>query len=82
MRLAVLAGRQDLGGGGGAAGGAVDARQGLVTLASDATREHHVARHDRDALGVDGAQVGVLEEADEVRLCGFLLWGREERECG
>jgi hypothetical protein len=29
-------------------------------------------RLDGDTLGVDGAQVGVLEEGDEVRLNGFL----------
>ena len=28
--------------------------------------------HDSDALGVDGAEVGVLEEANEVRLSGLL----------
>ena len=28
--------------------------------------------HDGDPLGVDGAQVGVLEEADEVGLAGLL----------
>ena len=31
-----------------------------------------VLRHDGDTLGVDGAQVGVLEESDEVRLGGLL----------
>ena len=35
-----------------------------------------VLGHDGDALGVDGAQVGVLEEADEVRL-GRLLEGED-----
>ena len=29
-------------------------------------------RLDGDTLGVDGAQVGVLEERDEVRLSSFL----------
>ena len=28
--------------------------------------------HDRHALGMDGAQVGVLKEAHEIRLGGFL----------
>jgi len=41
-------------------------------LAADAARELDVFGHDGHALGVDGAQVGVLEEADEVRLRGFL----------
>ena len=27
---------------------------------------------DGDTLGVDGSQVGVLEEGDEVRLCSLL----------
>ena len=31
-----------------------------------------VAGHDGDALGVDGAEVGVFEEGDEVGLSGFL----------
>jgi hypothetical protein len=41
-------------------------------LAADAPRELNVLRHDRDALGVDRAQVRVLEQPDEVRL-GRLL---------
>ena len=41
-------------------------------LAPDAAGELDVLRHDRDALGVDRAQVGVLEEADEVRLRRLL----------
>ena len=36
-------------------------------LAADAPGELNVFGHDGDALGVDGAQVGVLEEADQVR---------------
>merc|ERR1719502_1427598 len=46
-------------------------------LATDAARELNVLRHDRHALGVDRAEVGVLEEADEVGL-GRLL-EREDR---
>jgi histone H3 len=49
----------------------------LRALAADATRELDVLGHDGDALGVDGAEVGVLEETDKVRL-GRLL----EREDG
>ena len=41
-------------------------------LAADAPGELNVLGHDGDALGVDGAQVGVLEEADQVRLGGLL----------
>ena len=43
----------------------------LGALATDAAGELDVLGHDGDALGVDGAQVGVLEEANELR------WGRE-----
>ena len=52
-------------------------RRHLRPLAPDAARELNVLRHDGDALRVDGAQVGVLEQADEVRL-GCLL-EREHR---
>ena len=49
----------------------------LGALAADPAGELEVLGHDRDALGVDGAQVGVIEEADEVGLGGLL-----EREDG
>ena len=42
------------------------------TLATDAAGQLDVLGHDGDTLGVDGAQVGVLEEADEVSLRGLL----------
>jgi hypothetical protein len=51
--------------------------QRLRALAADAARELDVLGHDGDTLGVDGAQVGVFEEPDEVRFGGFL-----EREDG
>ena len=44
----------------------------LCTLATDAAGKLDVLWHDGDTLGVDGAQVGVLEKADEVGLGGFL----------
>jgi hypothetical protein len=44
----------------------------LSTLSTDAAGQLDVLRHDRDALGVDRAQVGVLEEANQVRLRGLL----------
>ena len=44
----------------------------LSTLATDAAGQLDVLGHDGDTLGVDGAQVGVLEEADEVSLRGLL----------
>ena len=50
----------------------------LSTLATDAAGELDVLGHDGDALGVDGAQVGVLEEADQVGL-GSLLQGQDGR---
>jgi hypothetical protein len=37
----------------------------LVALAADSLREPDIALHDRDAVGVDGAQVGVLEKPDK-----------------
>ena len=46
--------------------------QRLRALAADAAGELDVLGHDGDTLGVDGAQVGVLEEADEVGFGGFL----------
>ena len=45
---------------------------GLRALTTDAAGELDVLGHDRHALGVDGAQVGVFEEPHEVRLGGFL----------
>uniref|UniRef100_M8AXL3 Uncharacterized protein n=1 Tax=Aegilops tauschii TaxID=37682 RepID=M8AXL3_AEGTA len=44
-------------------------------LATDPAGELDVLGHDGDALGVDGAEVGVLEEADEVGLGGLLERG-------
>ena len=44
----------------------------LSTLASDASSELDVFRHDGDSLGMDGAEIGVFEEANEVSLGGFL----------
>jgi hypothetical protein len=44
----------------------------LGTLASDASGQLDVLGHDGDSLGVDGAQVGVLEQADQVGLARLL----------
>jgi hypothetical protein len=44
----------------------------LGTLTADAAGQLHVLGHHGDALGVDGAQVGVLEKTNEVGLAGFL----------
>jgi len=47
-------------------------RMCLGALSTDAAGELDVLGHDGDTLGVDGAQVGVLEEANEVGLGGLL----------
>jgi hypothetical protein len=44
----------------------------LSTLATDAARELDVLWHDRDALRVDGAQVRVLKQANQVGLRSLL----------
>ena len=45
------------------------------SLASDPSCELEVLGHDGHSLGVDGAEVGVLEESDEVSF-GSLLEGQ------
>ena len=45
---------------------------GLRALATETARKLDVLGLDGDTLGVDGAEVGVLEERDEVGLDGFL----------
>ena len=42
------------------------------SLTSDSSGELHVLWHDGNSLGVDGAKVGVLEEADQVGFRGLL----------
>jgi hypothetical protein len=44
----------------------------LSAFAANATGKLDVLWHDGDAFRVDGAQVGVLEEAHQVRLAGLL----------
>jgi len=44
----------------------------LGALTADAAGKLNVLRHDRHTLGVDSAQIGVLEEANKVRLRSFL----------
>ena len=46
--------------------------QDLGALSADTAGQLDVLGHDGDTLGVDGAQVGVFEESDEVGLAGFL----------
>ena len=44
----------------------------LCTLATDPPGQLDVLGHDGDTLGVDGAQVGVLKQTDQVGLAGLL----------
>jgi len=44
----------------------------LCTLATDPPGQLDVLGHDGDTLGVDGAQVGVLEQPNQVGLAGLL----------
>ena len=44
----------------------------LTALTADAAGALDVLGHDGHSLGVDGAEVGVLEEGDEVCLGGLL----------
>ena len=45
---------------------------GSEPVSSDSLGELKVTGHDGDSLGVDGAQVGVLEQGDEVSLSSLL----------
>ncbi len=44
----------------------------LRALATDAAGQLDVLGHDGHTLGVDGSEVGILEQADQVGLSGFL----------
>ena len=44
----------------------------LSSLSTDSPGQLDVLGHDGDTLGVDGAQVGVLKQTDEVSLAGLL----------
>ncbi len=44
----------------------------LSTLAADSSGQLDIFRHDGDSLGVDGAQVGIFEKADQVCLASLL----------
>ena len=55
-----------------------DKQTHLRALTTDAAGKLDVLGHDGDTLGVDGAQVGVLKEADEVCL-GCLLQSKDGR---
>ena len=47
-------------------------RHFLGALATDAAGKLDVLGHDRHTLGVDGAQVGVLEQTHQVSLASLL----------
>ena len=47
-------------------------RDFLSPLTTDSAGQLDVLGHDGDTLSVDGAQVGVLKETDQVSLAGFL----------
>jgi hypothetical protein len=52
--------------------GAQAIEDSLRALATDSAGQLDILGHDGDTLGVDGAQVGVLEKADKVSLSGLL----------
>ncbi len=54
------------------------AMKGLRTLSTDTAGKLNVLGEDGHTLGMDGAEVGVLKETDEVRL-GRLLKGKDRR---
>jgi hypothetical protein len=47
-------------------------RDGVSYFTADATRELKILGHDRGAFVVEGAEIHVLEQGDEVCLAGFL----------
>ena len=50
----------------------VEVRDGLGAFASDTARQLDILGHDGHTLGVDGAQIRVLEQTDQVGLGRFL----------
>jgi hypothetical protein len=53
-------------------------KSGLCTLATDAAGKLHVLGHDGHTLGMNGAQVGVLKQANKIGLSS-LLQGTDSR---
>ncbi|KAF4361928.1 hypothetical protein G4B88_024504 [Cannabis sativa] len=47
----------------------------LCTLTADTTSQLNVLRHDRHSLGMDGTQIGVLEQTHQISFCS-LLYGK------
>jgi len=52
--------------------GGLDEVQSLGPLATETTSQSKILRLDGDTLSVDGGQVSVFEQGDEVSLCGLL----------
>ncbi|XDV52483.1 hypothetical protein PO909_021210 [Leuciscus waleckii] len=50
----------------------VEADAGLSALSADAASQLNIFGHDGDPLGVDGAQVSVLKQTDQISLAGLL----------
>lgn len=51
----------------------IDGDFGIVrSFSTDTTSQLDILWHDGDTLGMDGTQVGVLEEGDKVSLSSFL----------
>ncbi len=44
----------------------------MEVLASDSAGKDDVLFHHGDAVGMDGAKVGILEKTGQVALCSFL----------
>jgi len=51
---------------------ATRSKANLRTLSTDTTGELNVLRHDCDTLGVNGTQVGILEQSNKISLRGLL----------
>jgi len=49
-----------------------DVSNTLCTLSSDTASQLDVLGHDGDTLGVDGAQVGIFKQSNEVSFTGLL----------
>ena len=46
--------------------------EGLSTFSANAAGQLDILGHDGDPLGVDGTEVGVLEQTDQIRFSSFL----------
>jgi len=57
----------------------LQSRASLGSLSTDAASQLDVFGHDSNTLGVDGAQVGVLKQADQVGLASLLKSSNSSR---